>query len=36
MMIVSVCGAFFTIFELGMCLNRSLKIKVFIITVFLF
>ena len=27
MMIVLVCGAFFTIFKLGTCLNRSLKIK---------
>ena len=31
MMIVLVCGAFFTIFKLGMCLNRSLKIKGFFI-----
>ena len=29
MMIVLVYGAFFTIFKLGMCLNRSLKIKGF-------
>ena len=29
MMIVLVCGASFTIFKLGMCLNRSLKITGF-------
>ena len=36
MMIVLVCGAFFTIFKLGMCLNRSLKIKGYFYIYFLF
>ena len=36
MMIVLVCGAFFTIFKLGMCLNRSLKIKGFFLYILYF
>jgi len=31
-----VCGAFFTIFKLGMCLNRSLKIKSLFFFIILF
>ena len=34
MMIVLVCSAFCTIFKLGMCLNRSLKIKGFFLYIF--
>ena len=36
MMSVLVCGAFFTIFKLGMCLNRSLKIKGFFLYILYF